>query len=166
MVVTATTADFMHTYTAVNNSGLYIFRTAVDDCYETIGITTALNDAPEYSDTIKNGLSKEMEKAIPFIAVDSLNEKGLYIETNMRLGEWNEDESIKFSSPGTLNTETKPMSLQYLTLYLTQNCANVKQAIELVNQTNIYLPGSKDEINICFFDGGCPWQLRCTGNRR
>lgn len=134
----------------INHNPLYIFRTAVDDCYETIGISNALNDAPEYSDTIKNGLSKEMEKAIPFIAVDSLNEKGLYIETNMRLGEWNEDESIKFSSSGTLNTETKPMSLQYLTLYLTQNCANVKQAIELVNQTNIYLPDSIDEINICF----------------
>ena len=134
----------------INHKPLFLFRTAVDGCYQTIGISTVLNDGPDYGDCLQNGLSKELETLIPFLAVESLNEAGLYIETNMRLGELDDQEGVLFSSSGTLNNETKPMSLQYLTLYLTQNCANVPEAIELVNHTNIYLPDSKDNMNICF----------------
>lgn len=62
----------------INHKPLYIFRTAVDDCYETIGISTALNDAPEYSDTIKNGLSKEMADALGNYGVLEIADNEVY----------------------------------------------------------------------------------------
>lgn len=133
-----------------NHKPLFIFRTDVEGCYRTIGVSTVLNDGPDYSECLEKGISEDLAAIIPFITVDSLNEKGLYIETNMRFGQPDEEGNVMFSSSGTGGDTEERMSLQYITLYLTLNCATVPEALELVGKTNIYLPDSYDHMNICF----------------
>ena len=117
----------------VSDKSAYIFKTNVKDKYKTINLAYTYRDyAPNYSDAL-NGLEDEFYNVLPFISDDVLNEKGLYIEVNMRNGE--ED---KFSCSGTNPNSSERVYMFSLPIYIGLNCATVEEALEYVKTLNIY----------------------------
>ena len=133
----------------ISNKAAYIFRTDVKDCYKTINLAYTFRDiSPNYDEIQTKGLSEEFTKVLPFMADDVLNEKGLYIEVNMRNGEfWPTGES-KFSCKGTNpNSDTRVYMFE-IARYVGEHCATVDEAVEYVKTLNVY---SKDGYwNYCF----------------
>ena len=133
----------------ISNKAAYIFRTDVKDCYKTINLAYTFRDiSPNYDEIQTKGLSEEFTKVLPFMADDVLNEKGLYIEVNMRNGEfWPTGES-KFSCKGTNpNSDTRVYMFE-IARYVGEHCVTVDEAVEYVKTLNVY---SKDGYwNYCF----------------
>lgn len=127
----------------------YVVRTNVKDCYETLGLVYTFRDiSPVYSDVKQNGLNGDFAKILPFMSDDVLNEEGLFVEINMRNGEFWPTGDAKFSCSGT-NSESKERVYMFeLPRYIGEHCATVDEAIEYVKTLNIY---SKDGYwNYCF----------------
>lgn len=133
----------------ISNKAAYIMRTNVKDCYKTIGLAYTFRDiSPDFKDVINDGLSEQFSKVLPFMSDDVLNEKGLYIEINMRNGEfWPTGES-KYSCSGTNpNSDTNVYMFQ-IPRYVGEHCSTVDEAVEYVKSLNVY---SKDGYwNYCF----------------
>lgn len=133
----------------ISNKAAYIFRTDVEGCYKTINLAYTFRDiSPDYEDAKENGLSEKFSKVLPFMADDVLNERGLYIEINMRNAEfWPTGES-KYSCEGTNpNSETSVYMFE-IPRYVGEHCASVDEAIEYIESLNVY---SKDGYwNYCF----------------
>lgn len=139
----------MDLYTS--NKAAYISRTKVEGCHETVGLTYIHMFGPDYEDALKNGISEDTYKLLPFFATDVLNSEGLYVETNMRFGEENPDGTSKFSCSGTNpDSNTRICSLA-LPRYIGEHCATVDEALEYVKTLNIYTTnGSGFAWNFCF----------------
>lgn len=133
----------------ISNKAAYIFRTDVKGSYETINLAYTFRDiSPDFEDAKANGLSEEFSKVLPFMADDVLNEKGLYIEINMRNGEfWPTGES-KFSCSGTNPKSDTTVYMFQIPRYVGEHCATVDEAIDYIESLNVY---SKDGYwNYCF----------------
>ena len=133
----------------ISNKAAYIVRTDVEGCYRTVGLMyTDREYVPDYEYVKANGLPEEFEKVMPFLADDVLNEKGLYIEINMRSEEfWPTGES-KFSCSGTNPDSDKRVYMFQLPRYIGEHCATVDEALEYVKTLDVY---AKDGYrNYCF----------------
>ena len=135
----------------ISNKPAYIFRTKVSGLYETIGLTYNNMTGTDYSEVAVNGMPEGFYKMIPFMATDVLNSEGLYIETNMRNDEYWATGKNKFGCSGTKpGAETRICSC-VLPQYLGQRCATVDEAINLVNELDIYSMNSEDLAwDFCF----------------
>ena len=133
----------------ISNKAAYIMRTNVKDAYKTVGLAYTFRDiSPDYKDAMENGISEQFTKVLPFMADDVLNEKGLYIEINMRNGEFWPTGETKFSCSGTNPESDKMVYMFELPRYIGEHCATVDEAIEYVKSLNVY---SKDGYwNYCF----------------
>lgn len=133
----------------ISNKAAYIVRTNVEGHYKTVGLTYTFRDvSPDREEIIKNGLPSDFEKLIPFMADDVLNEKGLYVEVNMRNGEYWPNGDPKFSCSGTNPESDKRVYMFELPRYIGENCATVDEALEYVKTLDIY---SKNGYwNYCF----------------
>lgn len=123
----------------ISNKCAYVYKTNVSGCYKTIGLTYTFREiSPDYKEIKKNGLPNDFAKLIPFMADDVLNEKGLYIEINMRNAEFNEDGSSKFSCSGTNPQSDNRVYMFELPRYIGEHCATVDEALEYVKSLDIY----------------------------
>lgn len=133
----------------ISNKPAYIFKVDVDGLYKSINLTYTFRDiSPDY-DLIKNNrLEGDFVKIMPFMADDVLNEKGLYIEINMRNPEnWPTGES-KFSCSGTNPNSKERVYVSELTRYIADHCATVDEALEYVKTLDLY---TQDGYwNFCF----------------
>ncbi len=117
----------------VSNKSAYVFKTDIEGKYKTINLAYTYRDyAPDYSDAL-NGLEDEFYNLLPFISDDVLNEKGLYVEVNMRNGE-----DDKFSCSGTNPNSNERVYMFSLPIYIGLNCSTVDEALEYVKTLNIY----------------------------
>lgn len=117
----------------VSDKSAYVFKTNIKGKYKTLNLAYTYRDyAPDYADAI-NGLEDKFYNILPFISDDVLNEKGLYIEVNMRNGE--ED---KFSCSGTNPDSNEKVYMFSLPIYIGLNCSTVEEALEYVKSLNIY----------------------------
>lgn len=133
----------------ISNKAAYVFRTNVEGCYKTVGLTYTFRDiSPDFEDVKENGLNEEFSKVLPFMSDDVLNEKGLYIEINMRNAEFWPTGDPKFSCSGT-NPESKDRIYMFeVPRYVGEHCANVEEAVEYIKSLDIY---SKNGYwNYCF----------------
>ena len=133
----------------ISDKCAYVVRTNVKDCYETVGLAYTFRDiSPSYDEAKADGLNGEFEKVLPFMCDDVLNTEGLYVEINMRNGEFWPTGDSKFSCSGT-NPESKQRVYMFeLPRYISEHCATVDEAIEYVKTLNVY---SKDGYwNYCF----------------
>lgn len=122
-----------------SNKAAYIFRTDLKGKYKTVNLAYTHRDyAPEYKDVIKNGISEEFDKNLPFFSDDVLNEKGLYVEINMRNAETWYDGSDKFSSDGTNKDSKERVFIFQLPMYIGLNCASVDEVVPYLETLNIY----------------------------
>lgn len=133
----------------ISNRCAYVVRTKVKDCYETLGLTYTFRDvSPQYEVVKENGIDGDFAKVLPFMADDVLNSEGLYIEINMRNGEFWPTGEPKFSCSGTNPESNERVYLFEIPRYVGEHCATVDEAIEYVKTLNVY---SKDGYwNYCF----------------
>ena len=121
------------------NKAAYVLRTNVIGHYKTVGLAfTFRSVSPDYKDVIENGITPKFYKVLPFLCDDVLNEKGLYIEVNMRNGETWPTGETKFGIDGTNPKSNKRVYLFELSRYIGENCATVNEAIEYVKTLDIY----------------------------
>lgn len=133
----------------ISNKCAYIFRTDVEGCYKTVNLMYTFRDfSPDYLEVKENGLPDEFEKIMPFLADDVLNEKGLYVEVNMRNGEYWPTGDPKFSCKGTNPDSNERVYMFTLSRYIGEHCANVDEAIEYVKTLDVY--SQNGYWNYCF----------------
>lgn len=121
------------------NKAAYVMRTNVKGNYKTIGLAfTFRTVSPDYDLVIKDGITPEFQKVLPFLCDDVLNEKGLYIEVNMRNGETWPTGETKFGCSGTNPKSAKRVYLFQLSRYIGEHCATVDEAIEYVKTLDLY----------------------------
>ena len=137
----------------ITNKAAYYFRTKVEGCYETVNLAyTFRSVSPEYEDVLKNGITPQFRKVLPFLADDVLNSEGLYIEVNMRNGETWPTGETKFGCSGTNPKSNERIYLFSLSRYIGEHCATVDEALEYVKKLDIYsmFGNEVDANNYCF----------------
>ena len=119
-----------------SNNPAFVIRTAVEGFHKTVGLAYNTFGGASFEDVKKNGLTQEDINTLLFVTADVMNEKGLYIEANMRP---KQPESTGIA----ICTGTKPdaevsLSFPAVVRYLGERCATVDEAVELANTVNIY----------------------------
>lgn len=133
---------------SISNKCVYIIRTDAGK-YKTLGLVYTHRDySPDYDDVIKNGLSDEFYKSLPFMCDDVLNNAGLHIEINMRHGECWPNGEDKFACEGTNPESSERVYMFELPRYIGENCATVEEAKEYVSTLNVY--SQNHYWNYCF----------------
>ncbi len=128
----------------------YVVRTAVEGHYKTLGLSFFHRSGPDY-EALRGGLPDEFAKMLPFFCTDVLNERGLYIETNMRPGERAEDGRRRYTCTGTDPSSQRRVCSALLPRYIAEECADIEDALKFVKGLNIYSPCTDDmDWNFCF----------------
>lgn len=136
----------------ISHNPAYVVRTKVPGCYETVGLSyTFKENAPTYEYVKENGIPEEFRKTIPFLSCDVMNEKGLYVEINMRSGELDSEGNPKYSCTGTNPDSDERVHAILLTRYIGEHCATAAEAVEYARSLDIYTAvGGFDAWNFCF----------------
>lgn len=135
----------------ISNKPAYVIRTNVPNKYKTIGISYSNKSGPDYEEALKNGVPEDFYKIAPFMCTDVFNEKGLYIETNMRNGEFWATGNSRYGCKGTNPGAEHRVCSLILPRYIGENCATIDEALELVKKIDIYTPNAVGmDWNFCF----------------
>lgn len=123
---------------SISNKCVYIIRTNAGK-YRTFGLVYTHRDySPDYEEVIRDGLSDEFYKSLPFMCDDVMNDAGLHIEINMRHGEYWPNGEDKFACKGTNPDSDQRVYMFQLPRYIGENCATVAEAKEYVKTLDIY----------------------------
>lgn len=134
----------------ISNKPAYIVRTRADGAYETMGLCYIPTFGPDYTSALEDGVPDTFAGLIPFLCTDVMNSEGLYVETNMRTGEYNARGASAFGCSGT-NPDGRRVCSLILPRYLCERCATVGEALEYVKTLDIYTPSSGQmDWNFCF----------------
>ena len=114
----------------------YIFRTAVPGHLKTVGLDYDPYSGPDFVKAAQEGLSEKKLWPLLFATTDILNEKGLYVEFNMRPGE-PEYFGIK-KSRGTKRGAAERMSILALVRYLGERAGSVEEAVSLAQTVDVH----------------------------
>ncbi len=127
-----------------SNNPAYVVRTAVKGFYKTVGLAYNTFDGHTFDDVKENGVTSDELLTLLFFTEDVMNEKGLYIEADMR----NEQPKETGISPSTGTNPDAEVSLSFpaLVRYLGERCATVDEAVELAKSLNVYGMGTGEEI--------------------
>ncbi len=119
----------------------YIVRTAVPGYLKTVGLAYNSFVGKSFDEVQKEGLTAEEAFPVLFFTTDIMNEKGLYIEGNMRPGEPDFTDSS-----GTNPGAEWRMSFVGLIRFLGERAGSVEEAVALAKTVDVY--GMKnDHIN-------------------
>mgnify|MGYP003317559257 CR=1 FL=1 len=123
----------------ISHNCAYIVRSDVGGI-RTFGLQYTFRDmSPTLADIQKNGgISDEWYKLLPFMCDDIINERGLYVEVNMRNGEYYPTGEDKFACSGTNPLSSTTIYMFTLARYIAQNCSRVSEVEAYVNSLNIY----------------------------
>ncbi|MCR5834285.1 MAG: hypothetical protein K6G55_06535 [Selenomonadaceae bacterium] len=147
----------------ISQSAAYIYKTTFGK-YKNVCVSYLPNFYLPYSEIQKmDELDENTVQMIPYMACDCLNEKGLYIETNLRERtpqltcygmHTSRGETTRYD--GTPWSELRACTVS-TTQLVSQNCATVKEAVEfLKNSYDWYTVGSipgANENNMCILIG-------------
>ena len=135
----------------ISRKPAYIVRTDVENHYKTVGLAYIFTkEAPDYEEVKSNGIPEMFRKGLPFITTDVLNEKGLYIEINMRMSECWPNGEPKFVCTGTNPDAKDRIFVTMLGRYVGENCASVDEAIEYVKTLDIFTGLDTHAWNFCY----------------
>ena len=122
----------------------YIVRTAVPGYLKTVGLAYNTFFGENFDVVEKEGLTEEEVLPLLFFTTDIMNEKGLYIEGNMRAGQ--PKEAGFADSSGTNPGAEWRMSIAGLIRFLGERAGSVEEAVALAKTVDVY--GMKnDKIN-------------------
>ncbi len=119
-----------------SNNPAYVIRTDVEGYYKTVGLAYDNFDGETFDVIKEKGVSQDELLTLIFFTNDIMNEKGLYIEANMR-PEQPESTGI-VASTGTNPDAEISLSFPALVRYLGERCATVDEAVELAQTLNVY----------------------------
>ncbi len=119
-----------------SNNPEYVIRTDVEGYYKTVGLAYNTFDGHTFDDVKENGVTPDELTTLLFFTEDLMNEKGLYIEADMRDGQ--PEYTGIVTSTGTNPDAEISMSFPALVRYLGERCANVAEAVELAQTVNVY----------------------------
>ncbi len=114
----------------------YIVRTAVPGYLKTVGLAYNPFVGKTFDVVEKEGLTAEDALPVLFFTTDIMNEKGLYIEGNMRPGQ--PKEAGFADSSGTNPGAEWRMSLVGLIRFLGERAGSVEEAVALANTVDVY----------------------------
>ncbi len=117
-------------------SPAYVIRTDIDGFYKTIGIAYNGIGGQSFEDVKKNGLSQTELYMTYAASSDVLNEKGLYLEANMREGQ--PEETGMAVCSGTNPGADVRLSYANVCRYLSERAATVEEALELIYKCDVY----------------------------
>ncbi len=118
------------------NNPVFVLRTAVEGFHKTVGLAYNCFGGASFEDVKKNGLTQEDITTLLFVSADVMNEKGLYIEANMRP---KQPESTGISICTGTNPDAEiSLSFPGVVRYLGERCSTVDEAVELANTINVY----------------------------
>ncbi len=118
-----------------SNNPAYVIKTDVEGFYKTVGLAYNTFDGHTFEDVEKNGVTQDELLTLLFFTEDIMNEKGFYIEANMR--EKQPDDTGIAISTGTNPDAEVSLTFPAVVRYLGERCATVDEAIELVNSLNV-----------------------------
>ncbi len=124
----------------------YVIRTDVEGFNKTVGLVYNSFDGRSFDDVKENGITQEELLTLLFFTADVMNEKGFYMEANMRPKQ-PENTGIAVST-GTNPGAEVTLSLPALVRYLGERCATVNEALELANTLNV-TAFSNGDVNWC-----------------
>ncbi len=113
----------------------YIIRTAAEGFYRTTGLAYNVFDGASFSEAAAEGIRRDELLTLLFFTVDIMNEKGLYIEANMRPEEPSSTGILP--STGTRPDAGSPIPFPALVRYLGERCATVGEALEKAYSLNV-----------------------------
>ncbi len=119
-----------------SHNPVYVIRSEVPGFLKTIGLAYNVFDGKSFKEIKENGVTPDELLSLLFFTVDIMNEKGLYIEGNMRADQ-PESTGIK-KSTGTNPDAKVSLAIPALVRYLGERCANVDEALELVKSLNVF----------------------------
>ncbi len=128
------------------NNPAYVVRTNVEGFNKTVGLVYNSFDGRTFDEVKENGLTQEELLTLLFFTADIMNDKGFYIEANMRPKQ-PEETGIAIST-GTNPGAEITLSLPALIRYLGERCATVDEALELARSLNV-CAFSNGEVNWC-----------------
>ncbi len=114
----------------------YVIRTNVPGFLKTVGLAHNPLSGTVFEEVKKNGISKEELAGLLFFTTDILNEKGFYIEGNMRSSQPAET-GIK-NSTGTNPDAELTMSVVALIRYIGERASTVDEALEIAKSINVH----------------------------
>ncbi len=119
-----------------SNNPAYVIRTDVEGYYKTVGLAYDSFDGETFDVIKEKGVSQDELLTLIFFTEDIMNEKGLYIEANMRP----EQPEYTGISPSTGTNPDAEVSLSFSALvrYLGERCADVDEAVELAQTLNVH----------------------------
>lgn len=101
--------------------------------YKTMGLMyPVFEDNTKYEYLLNNGLDEYLQSVVPYAGSDYLNEKGLYIEMNMRNPE------VGYEVNSTNPASNIDLYVVCFPAYAATRCANVNEAVELAKTINFY----------------------------
>ncbi len=114
----------------------YIIRTAVPGFNKTVGVSYSPFSGTDYEISKKEGITEDDALRSIFFTTDILNDKGLYIEGNMRPSQ---PECSKLKDCRGTNPSSKiSVSPGALIRYLAERASNVDEALEIARSINVY----------------------------
>lgn len=124
----------------ITHNPAYIIRTkGVKGMYDTVGVSYVHQKEYPNNEYVKEkGVPKLVRELLPFSSTDVLNEKGFYMEVNMRYDEPDKNGKPLFASSGTNPKSKERVSVIMLTRYLASRCATVDEAVALAKKLDIY----------------------------
>ncbi len=128
------------------NNPAYVVRTNVEGFNKTVGLVYNSFDGRTFDEVKENGLTQEELLTLLFFTADIMNDKGFYIEANMRPKQ-PEETGIAIST-GTNPGAEITLSLPALIRYLGERCATVDEALALARSLNV-CAFSNGEVNWC-----------------
>lgn len=120
----------------ISNKSAYIVRTAVPGFYKTVGVTYVPWFGPDYKDVVAEGVPADFAKIAPFFSCDILNEKGFYIEADMRTEEFH-DGKPRYKNYG-LNPGGERVSAIAFLRYAAERVATIDELLELLTKIDFY----------------------------
>lgn len=135
----------------ISNKPAFIVRTAEKNRYRTTGIAYYNDYIPDSESLRKHGLPRIFHVMLPLFCQDVMNDRGLYIEVNMRYSEVDEDGNLKFISTHTNPSSRERTCIAGLNTRIAQNCATVDEAVEYIKSLDLYSPSSPEmNWNFCY----------------
>lgn len=140
---------------SVSEHPVYIFRTTGGQ-YRTLHLFYSYaSDCPNFATVKMQGVPESFAKTMPWNgSMDILNEKGFYIEVNMRPYEEGIDGIFIELCSGTNPGKTR-LFIRQLPYYIASRCATVDEAVALLDELDIYnyLGEGQKSWNRCFLIG-------------
>jgi hypothetical protein len=120
----------------ISNKSAYVVRTAVPGFHKTVGMCYVPWFGPDYKEAVTEGIPADFAKIVPFFCCDILNEKGFYIEANMRTEEYI-DGKPRYKNYG-LNPGGPRVSAIAFLRYAAERCATIDELLELLKEIDFY----------------------------